>query len=60
MAVRSCTAFFLVHGPFPGRKPWSGNTVAPFGQTLHRRIIDVMDACRDARVRHFAFAQRNT
>ncbi len=35
-------------------------TLAPSDQTLHRRVIDVMDACRDAKVRHFAFAQKNT
>lgn len=35
-------------------------TLAPSDDTLHRRIIDVMDACRHAKVRHLAFAQDHT
>ncbi len=35
-------------------------TLAPSDDTMHGRVIDVMDACRDAKVRHLAFAHKNT
>jgi len=35
-------------------------TLAPSDNTQHGRVIDVMDACREANVRHLTFAQKNT
>lgn len=35
-------------------------TLAPDGDALHGRVVDVMDACRDAKVRLLGFAREQT
>lgn len=35
-------------------------TLAPSDNTMHGRVVDVMDACRDAKVKHLAFADKNS
>ncbi len=35
-------------------------TLAPEADAQHGRVVDVMDACRNARVRHLAFASSRT
>ncbi|MBN2163174.1 MAG: biopolymer transporter ExbD [Pontiellaceae bacterium] len=35
-------------------------TLAPDAKARHGRVIEVMNACRDANVKHLMFAQRNS